>query len=126
MPRCSTGLRPVDQGCYSQCQGHKNTAKEDPNKIRSKATLGHLAAVAELGAARNPVEKGCQWEYEPWPTKDGVRENEPTPDPEVKGHELTSVYSLQGSHARVGGELVAMDGEQLEAAAWSANARRPG
>ena len=45
----------------------------------------------------------------------------------MKEHELTSVYSsLQGSHAWVGGELVALDGEQLEAAAWSANARRPG
>ena len=92
--------------------GHKNTAKKDPNKIQSKETLGHLAAVAELGAARNPVEKRCQRENEPWPTRDGVREHEPAPDPGVKEHELTSVYSsLRGSpSARLGRGSKAMDG----------------
>jgi hypothetical protein len=30
-------------------EGFKNTAKKDPNKIQSKGTLGHPAAVAELG-----------------------------------------------------------------------------
>ena len=45
--------------------GHKNTAKKDPNKIQSKETLGHLAAVAELGAARNPVEKDARGKMNP-------------------------------------------------------------
>ena len=98
--------------------GHKNTAKKDPNKIQSKETLGHLAAVAELGAARNPVEKRCQRENEPWPTRDGVREHEPAPDPGVKEHELTSVYSsLRGSpNARLGRGSKAMDGGKLPVA----------
>ena len=61
-------------------EGFKNTGKKDHKKIQSKGTLGHPAAVAELGAARNPVEKRCQRENEPWPQEHGVRENEPTPD----------------------------------------------
>ena len=108
--------------------GHKNAAKKDPNKIQSKETLGHLAAVAELGAARNPVEKRCQREHEPWPTRHGVREHEPAPDPGVKGHELTSVYSsLRGSpNARLGREPIAMDGGQPHVAAGCLDFRRHG
>ena len=79
-------------------EGFKNTAKKDPNKIQSKGTLGHPAAVAELGAARNPVKKRYQRENEPWPQEHGVRENEPTPDPGVRESEPTSVNSsLHGS-----------------------------
>lgn len=84
--------------------------------------------MAELGAARNPVEKRCQRENEPWPTRDGVREHEPAPDPEVKGHELTSDYSsLRGSpNARLGRELIAMDGGRLHVAAERLDSRRHG
>ena len=79
-------------------EGFKNTARKDPNKIQSKGTLGHPAAVAELGAARNPVKKRYQRENEPWPREHGVRENEPTPGPGVRESEPTSVNSsLHGS-----------------------------
>ena len=79
--------------CMGQ-RGHKKTAKEDPKKTQSKETLGHLAALAERGAAQSHVEKRCQRENEPWPAEDGVRENEPAPDPGVRENEPTPVYCI--------------------------------
>ena len=91
---------------YMGRQGHKNTAKKDPKKIQSKETLGHLAALAERGAAQSHVERRCQRENEPWPAEDGVRGDEPTPDPGVRENEPTPVYS---SLKRVGRDSAAMD-----------------